>query len=52
MRRAKKRPKNRHPIPLPRQNQMAENPYVKASCEVAMVEEPPTRVPMMAPATI
>lgn len=49
---AKNRARNRQPIPPPRQNHKEEKPYSKASCEVATVEEPPTRVPIMAPATM
>ena len=38
-------------IPAPKVNHQAANPYWKANCAVPIVEAPPTRVPMIAPAT-
>ena len=49
---AKKSASTRQPSPAPSVNHRAENPLVKASCAVPMVEAPPTSVPMREPMTI
>ena len=48
----KKSASTRQPSPAPSVNHRAENPLVKASCAVPMVEAPPTSVPMREPMTM